>query len=110
MFYLLITALFSLIVALFAMQNAASVTVTFGFWQVEASLALIVIGSAALGILAALPVWIMMQVQLRFRLMKVNNRVKELEIEVAKKRIAIDSVSKPEAEQKSALVQSGTTT
>ena len=82
MFYLLATVLFSLIVAMFAMQNAASVTVSLAFWYVEASLALVVIGSAALGILAALPIWIMIQIKLRLRLSKVNSRLKEAEQEL----------------------------
>ena len=82
MFYLLATVLFSLIVALFAMQNAATVTVSLAFWYVEASLALVVIGSAALGILAAMPIWIMMQIKLRLRLSKVNSRLKDAEQEL----------------------------
>ena len=98
-FYLLATVLFSLVVALFAMQNAATVTVSLGFWHVEASLALVVIGAAALGILAAMPIWIMMQVQLRFRLRKSNNRLKELEQELSelRKRSGTDAL-KPAAE------------
>ena len=78
MIYLLATVLFSLLVALFAMQNATPVAVTLGFWSVEASLALVVIGAAAVGILAALPLWLMMQLQLRFKLMKANNRIKKI--------------------------------
>ena len=84
MFYLLATVLFSLLVALFAMQNAIPVSVNLGPWGVEASLAMVVIGSAAVGIAAALPIWIMMQLQLRYRLMKANSRVKELESELEK--------------------------
>ena len=99
MVYLLATVLFSLVVALFAMQNATTVTVSLGFWHVEASLALVVIGAAALGILAALPIWIMMQVKLRFRLRKTNNRLKELEQEISElRKTAWNSVLKPTTE------------
>lgn len=86
MFYLLVTVLFSLVVALFAMQNATTVTVSLVFWHVEASLALVVIGSAALGIMAALPIWLMMQIKLRLRMSKVNNQLKEAEKTVAELR------------------------
>ena len=102
MFYLLATVLFSLVVALFAMQNATTVTVSFGFWHVEASLALVVIGAAALGILAALPIWIMMQVQLRFRLRKTNNRLKELEQELLELRKTAGNVALKPAMESSA--------
>lgn len=96
MFYLLATVLFSLLVALFAMQNAVPVSVNLGPWGVEASLAMVVIGSAAVGIVAALPIWIMMQLQLRYRLMKANNRVKELEGELEKaKKTQHHEVPKP---------------
>ena len=98
-FYLLATVLFSLVVALFAMQNATTVTVSLGFWHVEASLALVVIGAAALGILAALPIWIMMQVQLRFRLRKTNNRLKELEQDLSElRKTAGSGTLKPKTE------------
>ena len=100
MVYLIVTVLFSLVVALFAMQNAIAVTVTLGVWRLESSLALVVIGSAAAGILAALPVWIMMQVKLRFRLMKANSRLKELESELAKNRDATGSVAKQTIQDK----------
>ena len=82
MFYLLATVLFSLLVAVFAMQNAIPVMVNLGFWSVEASQALVVIGAAAVGILAATPVWIMLQVQLRFRLMRADSHIGEMEKEL----------------------------
>ena len=84
MFYLLATVLFSLLMAVFAMQNTIPVMVNLGFWSVEASLALIIIAAAAVGILAATPVWIMMQVQLRFRLLRANSRNNEVEAELGK--------------------------
>ena len=86
MVYLLATALFSLLVAVFAMQNAIPVMVMLGLWSVEASLALVVIAAAAFGILAAMPVWIMMQVQLRFRLLRANSHINEMEKEIEKLR------------------------
>lgn len=104
MFYLLATVLFSLVVALFAMQNAASVTVSLAVWHVEASLALVVIGSAALGILAAMPIWLMLQIKLRLRLGKVNGRVKELELELANiRKKSAESVAKPTADKSEKL-------
>lgn len=95
MFYLLATVLFSLLVALFAMQNEVPVAVKLGPWSVEASLALVVIGAAAVGIMAALPIWLMLQVQLRFRLMRTNSRVKELETELEKVKKAPTAVEPP---------------
>lgn len=86
MVYLLATVLFSLLIAVFAMQNSVPVLVNIGIWGVEASLALVVIAAAAIGILAAMPVWIMMQVQLRFRLLRANSHINEMEAEIEKMR------------------------
>lgn len=87
MFYLLATVLFSLLVAMFAMQNAATVTVSLAFWHVEASLALVVIGAAALGILAAMPIWLRLQIKQRLRLSKQAGQLKDAEQELADLRL-----------------------
>ena len=45
MFYMIIMGILSLCVAIFAVQNAVSVEVSFLFWHFSMSLALIIIGS-----------------------------------------------------------------
>lgn len=46
---LFIALLFALVIALFALQNTAMVTVRFLLWEHEASLVLVVLGAACLG-------------------------------------------------------------
>lgn len=53
-FYLIFSLIFALLVALFAIQNTMLVVVKFLFWQVELSLVLVILGSAAAGALLVL--------------------------------------------------------
>jgi Uncharacterized integral membrane protein len=46
---LFIALLFALVIALFALQNIATVTVRFLLWEYEASLVFVVLGAASLG-------------------------------------------------------------
>ena len=50
--YLLFTLIISIIVAVFAVQNAADVTVGFLMWTVQTSLVVVILGAALLGALA----------------------------------------------------------
>lgn len=47
--YLLFTLIISIIVAVFAVQNAADVTVGFLMWTVQTSLVVVILGAAAFG-------------------------------------------------------------
>ena len=47
--YLLFTLIISIIVAVFAVQNAADVTVGFLMWTVQTSLVVVILGAALLG-------------------------------------------------------------
>ncbi len=84
MFYLLFAVVFSAIIAIFAAQNAALVTVSFLTWKTESSLAVVVVGAAGIGILIALSIEMMIQVRLRLRLRQSGNRIKELEAQLEK--------------------------
>jgi len=82
MFYLLFAVVFSAIIAIFAVQNAVVVTISFLTWRMESSLAVIVVVAAGIGILIALSIEMMIQVRLRFRLRQSNNKIKELEAQL----------------------------
>lgn len=84
MFYLLFAVVFSAIIAIFAVQNAGVVTISFLTWKMESSLAVIVVAAAGIGILIALSIEMMIQVRLRLRLRQSNSRIKELEAQVGK--------------------------
>ncbi len=50
--YLLFTLIISIVVAVFAVQNAADVTVGFLMWTVQTSLVVVILGAALLGAVA----------------------------------------------------------
>ena len=84
MFYLLFAVVFSAIIAIFAVQNAVLVTISFLTWKMESSLAVVVVVAAGIGILIALSIEMMIQVRLRLRLRQSGNRIKELEMQLEK--------------------------
>lgn len=51
--FLILVILLSIVVALFAVQNAVTVSLNFIFWSFEASLVLVILGSFLFGLLVA---------------------------------------------------------
>lgn len=51
--FLILVILLSIVVALFAVQNAVAVSLNFIFWSFEASLVLVILGSFLFGLLVA---------------------------------------------------------
>jgi len=94
MFYLLFAVVFSAIIAIFAVQNAVLVTISFLTWKTESSLAVVVVIVAGIGILIALSIEMMIQVRLRLRLRQSGNRVKELEEQLERCNMQIVKLSK----------------
>ena len=74
--YLLFTLIISIIVAVFAVQNAADVTVGFLMWTVQTSLVVVILGAALLGALAMGFFTLML---------KANNKSLKFEIDQLKK-------------------------
>lgn len=59
--YLFFTLFISVIVAVFAVQNAVSVSLNFVVWTMQTSLVIVILGSALLGALATLFFTLMMK-------------------------------------------------
>lgn len=59
--YLFFTLIISVIVAVFAVQNAVSVSLNFVVWTMQTSLVIVILGSALLGALATLFFTLMMK-------------------------------------------------
>ena len=66
-----LTLIFAIVIAAFALFNAAVVTVSFFFAKVELSLAIVIIGSALIG---ALIIWFFDA----FKKLKTNKQIKDL--------------------------------
>ncbi|MDR3592949.1 MAG: LapA family protein [Negativicutes bacterium] len=93
MFYLILALAFSLVVAVFAIQNSLPVSVAFLSWSFQTSLVIVILGAATLGALSTLSLAVLMQVKARWALKKVKQRQGELEaeIETLKARLAQES-------------------
>ena len=59
--YLFFTLFISVIVAVFAVQNAVSVSLNFAVWTMQTNLVIVILGSALLGALATLFFTLMMK-------------------------------------------------
>ncbi len=86
-FYWILSLLFALIVALFAIQNAEAVDIRFLTWQFkDISLVLVILGSAVAGALILFIAGAMKQVKIAWKTRETEGRIRKLEIELAKSR------------------------
>ncbi len=77
--YLILAAVLGIFVALFAIQNAASVTVKFMFWQFQSSLAVVIILAMLAGMLLVFLLSIPGRLKRRKELYDKQKKIKELE-------------------------------
>lgn len=82
MLYLFLALLFSLFVAIIAIQNSLAVTVSIFTWSYQTSLVIIIIGAATFGALAILSLAVPVQLKARWELKKSRQRQGELEAEL----------------------------
>lgn len=80
--FLISALVFSLLIAVFAVQNAVQVTVTILFWNFPISLVLVILGSAALGALIMFSVAMFRQFYLARKIKESEARVKQLEVRI----------------------------
>jgi lipopolysaccharide assembly protein A len=76
-----LSLIFSLMVALFAIQNAASVDVNFIFWHISVSQAFVIIISAILGATTVMALSLVKQVELNAAIKSDKNTILALENE-----------------------------
>jgi Uncharacterized integral membrane protein len=79
MLSLLGTLVFSLLVAVFAIQNSLPVTVSFVAWSFQTSLVIVILGAATFGALAVISLAVPLQLKARWDLKKARQRQGELE-------------------------------
>ncbi len=84
-YILLVCALaFAFLIAMFAVQNSTVVTVNLLMWNIEASLVLVILGTAIVGFLSALTLQLFVQLKLRYQLHKAQRRINQLEADLTK--------------------------
>ncbi|VBB06044.1 Hypothetical protein LUCI_1255 [Lucifera butyrica] len=79
--YIFSAFVFSLLVAIFAVQNSLPVTLTFMAWSFQLSLVVIILGAATFGALVILCLAMLVQFRLRRNLSKVRQLNGKLEAE-----------------------------
>ncbi len=82
--YLITALLFSLLVAVFAVQNTEIVTIRFITWQFSVSLVLVILGSAIVGALALYFLGLFKQVGAWFKIRQLDGKKKDLEKQLEK--------------------------
>ena len=82
MINLLFAFMFTLLVAIFAVQNSLPVTVTFLAWGFQTSLVFIILGSAIFGAMTILSIALLVQFKLKRSLHKIRASHQELEAEL----------------------------
>mgnify|MGYP005853675565 CR=1 FL=1 len=83
-FYLVFALVFSLLVAIFAIQNTEVVIIKFMTWQFPVSLVLVLLGSAVSGALALYFLGLFKQVGSWIKIRQLNHRKNELEAQLKK--------------------------
>lgn len=82
MAYLFFAFIFALLVAIFAIQNALPVTISFFAWNVQTSLVIIILGAATFGAMVIVSLATYVQFKQRLIQQKSKQRQSELEAEV----------------------------
>lgn len=80
--FLIAALVFSLLVAVFAVQNAVQVTVGFLFWNFQTSLVLVILSAAIVGALIIFSVAMFRQFNLTRKIREYEQKVKELDRKV----------------------------
>lgn len=77
--YWVLALVFAIFVAAFAVQNAGDVSVRFLTWQWETSIALVVLGAAAVGAVVAGLLGTVRQLSLSFKVRNLQGKIARLE-------------------------------
>jgi len=80
--FLFSALVFSLLVAIFAIQNAVQVTVNFLFWNFQTSLVLVILSSVVIGALIIFSVAMVRQFHLSRRIKEHEAKIQELETKI----------------------------
>lgn len=77
--YLILALLLAILVTVFAIQNNAQIEVTFLFWKIDGSLALVLMTTLAIGIIIGILVYIPSAVRRRLQVGGLKRQLRTLE-------------------------------
>lgn len=81
---LVVSMVFSIVVALFAVQNAGVVDINLLWYKVSLSQAVIILGSALIGVLIMIPFDVARAIKNKLKIMELTSEVKRLKEELKK--------------------------
>lgn len=86
-FIIVISMIFAIFIAVFALQNATVATINFLWYKLNLSQAVVILGSALFGILIMIPFDIFRKIKNSIKISELNNQIKKLkdELETLKK-------------------------
>ncbi len=96
----ILSLVMAILIAVFALLNGTAVPVSFGFAQIEASLALIILVSVAIGAIIIYMIDVMGKFKSARRIKDLEKKVRQLEKENSEKAAVITKLSQAEAAPK----------
>jgi uncharacterized integral membrane protein len=75
---IVISLIFSVLVAFFAVQNAGTVVINLLWYQLSLSQAVVILGSALVGVIIMLPFDVVRTIKYKLKLMELSGEVKRL--------------------------------
>ncbi len=81
-FIIVISMIFAIFIAIFALQNASVMTINFLWYKLNLSQAVVILGSALFGILIMIPFDIVKRVKNSMKVSELNSHIKKLNEEL----------------------------
>ncbi len=103
--YVIVLAVLSIAVALFAIQNAAGVTLNFMMFTFESSLVLVILGSFTAGLLVGAGFMLAMKARHFFAQRRQNEEIFKLEAEVKRHKARAEELQKEKERLEQALAE-----
>ncbi len=93
-FIIVISMIFAIFIALFALQNAAIITINFLWYKLQLSQAVVILGSALIGILVMIPFDVVKRIKHGMKISELNNQIKKLneELNSLKKEVKLPDI------------------
>jgi len=95
----IISMLFALLIAIFAIQNASVITINFLWYEKNMSQALVILGSTLVGILIMLPFDLIRRIKTSIKINELNNRIRKLNEELEQIKHSKESLDKKDEVQ-----------
>jgi len=102
-FKFIISLLFAVLVAIFAIQNAGSVEINFLFTKFTVSQAVVILGSTIVGAIIVLLLSLIKQIKQNMKIKHLNKEVELLTVEKAKLQATVDGFPISNREEEEAI-------